>query len=470
MKLKGITAFKNIGYMTLAQMIVMLFSVAMSLFVPKILGITAFSFWQLFIFYASYTGCLHLGLNDGIYLKMGGKVLSADQKKSISSQLWLSMLIQLFVVILIFMCLYFTTENQSRIDVYAYVALYALVNNIFNYCGSTLQSTNKIKGYAVCLMIDKIVAIAIIVALVVCKVQDFRWYVVAYLFGRLLATILLLVKFRDIFLNSFSIGQNVIRAIVSNIKVGYNLMIANIIGSFILGVGRFVIDINYPIEVFGIISFSFTLTGFILALISQVGNSVFPVLATKDMEFHKTVFPNLERLMECLLPLSFLAYPFIWLLIQYYLPQYSDSLIYFVLLLPLCVFETKSSVLYYTYMKVLRKEKALLRINILSLIISGGLVLISCYVFKEIQLIVSSLVVAEILKALLLANCIKRTFNIDAPYLSMDVLLSVLCVLVLACIHSAMISIGISSIIVIAYTLIRKKSIKESFTKVFVHQ
>ena len=302
--------------MTMAQMIVMLFSVAMSLFVPKILGITAFSFWQLFIFYASYTGCLHLGLNDGIYLKMGGKVLSADQKKSISSQLWLSMLIQLFVVILIFMCLFFTTENQSRIDVYAYVALYALVNNIFNYCGSTLQSTNKIKGYAVCLMIDKIVAIAIIVALVVCKVQDFRWYVVAYLFGRLLATILLLVKFRDIFLNSFSIGQNVIRAIVSNIKVGYNLMIANIIGSFILGVGRFVIDINYPIEVFGIISFSFTLTGFILSLISQVGNSVFPVLATKDIEFHKTVFPNLERLMECLLPLSFLAYPFIWLLIQ----------------------------------------------------------------------------------------------------------------------------------------------------------
>lgn len=64
---------KNILYAFLAQGIALFLSVLMSLIVPKILGVEQYSYWQLFIFYTGYVGFFHFGLNDGVYLRLGGQ-------------------------------------------------------------------------------------------------------------------------------------------------------------------------------------------------------------------------------------------------------------------------------------------------------------------------------------------------------------------------------------------------------------
>ena len=56
-----------------AQGISLFVSAIMSLVVPKILGLASYGYWQLFVFYASYSGFFHFGLNDGIYLIEGGE-------------------------------------------------------------------------------------------------------------------------------------------------------------------------------------------------------------------------------------------------------------------------------------------------------------------------------------------------------------------------------------------------------------
>ncbi|WP_413446107.1 lipopolysaccharide biosynthesis protein, partial [Bifidobacterium longum] len=56
-----------------AQGISMLISAMTSIFVPKIMGVEDFGYWQLFMFYASYVGFFHLGINDGVYLEQGEK-------------------------------------------------------------------------------------------------------------------------------------------------------------------------------------------------------------------------------------------------------------------------------------------------------------------------------------------------------------------------------------------------------------
>ena len=62
----------NIFFAFGAQTVSMLMSIMMSLFVPKLLNVTNFGYWQLFIFYYGYVGFFHFGLNDGVYLKYGG--------------------------------------------------------------------------------------------------------------------------------------------------------------------------------------------------------------------------------------------------------------------------------------------------------------------------------------------------------------------------------------------------------------
>jgi hypothetical protein len=70
------TLARNIAVAFLAQGVSFFASIAMSLLVPKVLGVETYGYWQLFGFYASYSGFFMLGLNDGIYLIEGGKTRS----------------------------------------------------------------------------------------------------------------------------------------------------------------------------------------------------------------------------------------------------------------------------------------------------------------------------------------------------------------------------------------------------------
>lgn len=468
--MKGKQAIRNIGYMSIAQMVVMLLSIGMSVFVPKFVGVTEFSYWQLFIFYASYTGCLHLGLNDGIYLSHGGKQLSDKDKDSICRQLWCSICIQAIILVALYIILFHVESSTDRQMVYLYICIYAIINNIFNYCASVLQSINQIKKYSICLLYDKIFVILYLIIILICQKKNYDFLIGGYILGRTLALSLLLYYYRPIFFRSVQIFKlSTIKEMKSNILVGYNLMIANIASTFILGVGRFVVDLHYPIEVFGKVSFAFTLTGFVLALISQVGNSVFPVLAAKGVDFHQIVFPSLERLLQLVLPISYLAYPIIHYLICYYLPQYRDSLSYFIILFPLCVFEAKISMLYNTYMKVLRLEHKLLIANIISVIISSCFVLLSYHIFQNIYLIALSLVIAVIFKAFYLRRLISKCLNIIIMRPIRDLIVSIMCVLPLL-LESLLLwqQITLIGITMIMYESIYYKDLMNTIKKIFI--
>lgn len=65
--------YKNIKYSFVAQFLQLSLSVCITLFLPFLLGVEDFGYWQLFIFYTQYAGFLAFGLVDGIYLREGGK-------------------------------------------------------------------------------------------------------------------------------------------------------------------------------------------------------------------------------------------------------------------------------------------------------------------------------------------------------------------------------------------------------------
>ena len=80
-----------------AQGVSLAVSVTMSLLVPKVLGVATYGYWQLFVFYAGYSGFFHLGLNDGVYLVEGGKTRNEIDKKLINSQFRVALALQLVV-------------------------------------------------------------------------------------------------------------------------------------------------------------------------------------------------------------------------------------------------------------------------------------------------------------------------------------------------------------------------------------
>lgn len=76
-----------------------------------------------------------------------------------------------------------------------------------------------------------------------------------------------------------------------------------------------------------------------------------------------------------------------------WLPDYSDSLLYMALVFPMFVYEGKMALLINTYLKTLRKEKLMLRINLISLVLSLVLTLVTSILIKNLTLAILSIVI-----------------------------------------------------------------------------
>ena len=143
-----------------------------------------------------------------------------------------------------------------------------------------------------------------------------------------------------------------------NVSVGINLTIANIMSMLILGIGRGIVDDIWGIESFGKISFSLSLTNFFLLFIQQVSMVLFPALRRTGEAQQKKIYNKLRVYLGLFLPAVFITYFPLKLFVGWWLPQYSESLKYLALLLPLCTFDGKMQMLCNTYLKVLRQEKS----------------------------------------------------------------------------------------------------------------
>ena len=79
-----------------------------------------------------------------------------------------------------------------------------------------------------------------------------------------------------------------------------------------------------------------------------------------------------------------------------WIPQYEDSLNYLIFMLPICIFDGKVQLLCNTYLKVIRKERILLGINIGAVAFSGIITVISIFLFDNL-IITSVMMVVSII-------------------------------------------------------------------------
>ncbi|WP_236797408.1 hypothetical protein [Bacillus cereus] len=178
-------------------------------------------------------------------------------------------------------------------------------------------------------------------------------------------------------------------------------MFSNVASLLVLGSGRFIVDKVWGITVFGAISFAILMTNFFLTFIGQISMVLFPALRQTD-EIGLRKFYYISRdVLGIILAGFLLAYMPLNYILSLWLPQYKESLYYLALLLPLCTYEGKMNLLCTTYFKVLRKERLLLNINLVSLVISIIMSLIGAYVFKNIYIVVIAMVLAVAIRSII---------------------------------------------------------------------
>lgn len=391
----------NIIYAFTAQGISLLLSILMSLTIPKLLGVEEYSYWQLFLFYSGYTAFFHFGLNDGMYLRLGGKDYKDVNHSLLGTQLKLITIIQILIAVIISIIGLIIVDNKSRQFVIFAICIYLVTYNISGYIGYIFQAVNRTRIYSISVMIDKMIFIIAVIILLLLKIERFEFFVLLYLFSKLIALGYCIWMGKALLFSKIVKIKEAIKEMWTNMTVGIKLLIANIASSLILGSGRIVIDAIWGIEEFGKFSFSLSLTNFFLLFISQISMVIFPALRQTNKQLQKKVYLMASNVLSLVLPGIFLAYMPMSYLIGLWLPQYKESLQYLALLLPICTFDGKMQMLCNTYLKVLRKEKVLLTINIISMLIAFIMCLFGGYVMYSIYGIVVFMVIAVTIRSII---------------------------------------------------------------------
>lgn len=400
-KSKARIFISNLLYAFLAQGISLLLSVLMSLVVPKILGVKEFGYWQLFLFYTSFVGFFHFGLNDGIYLRYGGIPYKKLNFRLLNSQLWVSLAGQSLISIAGIIYAVVFVSDPSRKYVLIATAIFLLLNNACNYLWFVFQLSNETKIYSISVIINKVFFIFGVLILLLNKERHFQPFIIFYGISQLLAFVYCMLVGKRIILAKFLPIRRIVSEIWINIKVGINLLFSNIADMLVIGTGRFVIDLKWGISVFGIFSFAISLTTFFIQFIMQVSMVLFPTLRQINSKQLRQFFKMSRNTATILLTGVFLVYLPVKYILGLWLPNYRTSLEYMALLLPLCAYDGKMQMLFCTYLKVLRKEKALLLANLMTFIASAILSLLGGYVIHNVYFIIISMVFVIALRSIL---------------------------------------------------------------------
>lgn len=454
---------KNLYYAFGAQGISLILSLLMSMIVPRFLGVVEFGYWQLFLFYAGYVGFCQFGLQDGMYLRLGGKKIEDINLPLIGMQLKISILIQTIlgiIAIILFKSIY---TDGDRLFIWICTVIYMIVSSLNGYITYVCQAINKIREYSISIIIDKITFIILIIGLIATKERFFEKYVIFFLVGKCVSTIYCIYIGRKIVFTKYYSISKTFKEMWTNVSVGIKLMVANIASMLIIGFSRMIVDRKWGIEEFGKLSFSLSLANFFLLFVSQASMVLFPSLRRVDEQELKRIYIKINRYMIVFLPIAFVFYYPIKILLNLWLPKYSVSVLYLALLLPIIIYDGKMNLLCNTYFKVLRKEKFLLKINSITMILSLILGLVSVYIFNNIICVVISIVIAIAFRSIVSEIYLSRIMNEKiTKYLCAEGIL-IICFMIIAYNLEPIKGMIIYCLIYLIYLVINKQSIKQIF-------
>lgn len=393
MNIKVSHFFKNVSYVLTSNIISLLISTTVTIFVPKIIGVEDYGYWQVYLFYASYVGFLHFGWNDGLYLKLGGAKYSELNKKELFSQFWSLFIFQIILATILVFWTKFQIFDDNREFIFQIISIDLIIVNTRYFIMYLLQATNRMQEYSKITILDRVFYLILIFVFILGGIKDFRVLVSADIMGKLVSLVYAILICKDIVIRSINDFRINLIEIFSNIKIGINLMFANIASSLIIGTVRFGIEQNWNVETFGKVSLTLSVSNLLMRFITAISLVIYPVLRRTESKKLPKIYKIInESLSYFLLGVLCLYFP-LKLILENWLPNYSDTLEYMAIIFPMIVFEGKVVLLTNTFLKVLRKERVILRINIVTVILSLLLTALFAYILKNLFASMLSIVI-----------------------------------------------------------------------------
>lgn len=405
---------RNFSLVLFSNGIGFMLSIIMSIVLPLIFDddITSYGYIQLYLLYVSYYFLFDLGLCNGIYLKEGGKDYSKLNYSVYSAQFLILGITQTFVGILVYCFSSFFITGIDKQFLFAVVAVNIVVMQLKTLLTSVFQATNRIKEYSVTIMICKLFNALFIAAALLLGIRSYKIIVVLFTGGEIISLVYAMVKSRRMIFCKPAPFVIVQKELKENIKAGLSLLISGVSAMLITGAARLAIEHQWNIEVFAKVSLTLSISGMFMLFINAISVVLYPEMRRMAPSRYVPMYHRMRLfLMVFMLGALSFCYP-MQRLIGDILPQYWESATYMAILLPACLYSGKMSMLTQTYMKVLRLEKELMKVNVVSLLVSILLTATTVFFFKSIHLAVFSILISLIFRTLLAELVLSKHINI----------------------------------------------------------
>ena len=405
--------FKNLVYSISANLLSLLVSIILVLILPNLLGETAYGYLQLYLFYTTYVGFFHLGWIDGIYLRIGGKEYGQLEGQLYATQFIVLMIFELIVGVMIVVFANVFVPDVNRLHVIVLTCICMVIYIAKNYTTYILQATNRIKPYAIVTLIEKIIFAVIIIAAWVFRLGNYELIAIGDILGKLISTMVSLKYCKEILFCRMGNWKRTFQEIWINLSVGCKLLLANVAALLVNGIVRFAIERFWSIEVFGKVSLSMSLSNMLMVFISAISVVVFPMLKRMDEDKLGETYELIRNFLMIILLAALVFYYPAKHILTLFLPTYAESLKYMALMFPVCIFDSKISLLVDTYLKALRKEKTILIINISVVIVSMISTYFTVYIMHSLEMAVVSIVILMALQCAIAELYLSKYLGID---------------------------------------------------------
>lgn len=403
---------RNFSYAFAAQGVALAVGCITNLILPRVLGAEDFSWWQLFTFYATYIPCLALGINDGVYLRYGGKDKSQLDPAALRSQFWVGAAFQLVLAAALGALMGLAVADPQRRAVLLGALAYFWLYSCHNHLGYLFQARGETDVYSRSVIWSKGAYLAGQCLLLGAGTAGVADLMALYIGSAGLGFLYLWARIRGEFRGAglrFALGAAECRR---SAGAGISLMVSNLCAMLVLGVGRQVVDLRWGVLAFGQISFSLTLINFGLTFLSQVSMVLFPALRRVSGDQQAVYCRRLEEGLYLLLPWIYvLALPGRALL-EWWLPEYRQSLAWLPLVLPICYFDCKMNLLGNTFLKVLNRQTQLLKINLATILASLALSAAGAWVLDSMVWVVLGMAASIALRSVWAGRVLRRALHL----------------------------------------------------------
>lgn len=352
----------NMALALSAQLVVLLVGVVKSLLLPHAMDVSSYAYWQQYLLYAGFVGIFALGFNDGVYLLYGDKDYDELPFGRLRAAFRLYCLM-LGIISLVVGLYAWTISDPSRSFAFLFVAIdifIACVSGLFIY---VLQITNQFKWYSICTIADKVVFIALAVALIFGNLVDFRLFIVMDVLSRVVALALICWRCRRLVVGPRDSLTAGLRETVRDIRVGISLMFANFASMLTTNLGRFVIDLFGGLANYAFYSFGMSVTNLVLTFVSAAGTVLYPALKRIDEANLAGYYRKIDKGVLAVGCVGLAMYFPVQVAISLFYAKYAPVLSYLNILFLAAFFQAKMTLLVNTFYKTLRMEKRLFIVN-----------------------------------------------------------------------------------------------------------